>query len=343
MNKRDLKFDVLRISACLMVMAMHSPIPYTGGGENGLFLCTLSYFTSPCIGLFFIISGALLLPVKTSTGIFLKKRFTKILIPTFVWSLFYILWNMLIEGDNVDLLKSVLSLPFSAQGNPTLWFMYTLMGLYLLAPILSRWLNGANRKELDFYLAVWAVSLCYPIVSLVADVNTGNTGVLYYFTGYAGYFVLGFYLRQHPESFSFKLMTPAVAVAVAVPVMCKLMHWEVNFYDLFWYLSVFVAVQCIFWYRITERFCPACFYKVTVRNIITRLSNLSFGMYLIHIFFMRRVLWHCGFILSINSYILQTLTVTLMTFAISAALCHVISFLPKAQYIIGYKHKKPGA
>lgn len=43
--------------------AMHSPMP--GGAEgNGMFLSTSSYVTAPGIGLFFMISGALLLPIK---------------------------------------------------------------------------------------------------------------------------------------------------------------------------------------------------------------------------------------------------------------------------------------
>jgi len=196
-----------------------------------LFLSTLSYLTAPCIGLFFMISGALLLPVKESTDTFLKKRFTKVLTPTFVWSLFYICCNVLTKDDDVNLMRAVLSLPFSAQGNPVLWFMYTLMGLYLLAPVLSRWLNGASRKELNFYLALWGISLCYPIVSIVADVNKGNSGILYYFTGYAGYFVLGYYLERYAESIPLKLIIPALIITIIAPVSCKIMHWHVDFYD----------------------------------------------------------------------------------------------------------------
>lgn len=311
-----------------------------GGGENGSFLSALSYLTAPCIGLFFMISGALLLPVKVRTGTFLKRRFTKILIPTLAWSVFYIGCNTLFADDVTNIVRPVLSLPFSAQGSPVLWFMYTLMGLYLLAPVLSRWLNCASRKELHFYLGLWGISLCYPMVSLVADVNRGNTGVLYYFTGYAGYFVLGYYMRRYAGSLPFKLIIPALTIAIIVPASCKLMRWNVDFYEMFWYLSVFVAIQCVFWYRIIEwltyRFPP----KRTVRNFITRLSNLSFGIYLTHIFVMRHILWHCDFILSINSYILQTLATALLTFAASASFCFIVSFLPKAQYIIGYRRSE---
>ena len=60
MRQRDLSLDLLRIMACVMVVIMHSPIP--SENANGLLLSSLSYFTAPCIGLFFMVSGALILP-----------------------------------------------------------------------------------------------------------------------------------------------------------------------------------------------------------------------------------------------------------------------------------------
>ena len=60
MKQRDYALDLLRIVACVMVVMMHSPIP--SADANGLLLSSLSYFTAPCIGLFFMVSGALILP-----------------------------------------------------------------------------------------------------------------------------------------------------------------------------------------------------------------------------------------------------------------------------------------
>lgn len=249
--KQDSKFDLLRLLACLMVIAMHAPLPDSAEG-NGLFLSTLSYLTAPCIGLFFMVSGALLLPVRTGASIFLKRRFGKILFPTLFWSLFYLGCNTLMRDESIDWLRTLGSLPFSPQGNPVLWFMYTLIGLYLLAPVLSRWLNYASRTEIEFYLGLWGISLCFPIVRPVVNINTGDTGILYYFTGYAGYFVLGYYLKQYPKRIPWKALFPLLTVAMAAPVVCKTAGWKVDFYDLFWYLSVFVAIQCVSWYRMAE-------------------------------------------------------------------------------------------
>ena len=60
MKQRDLSLDLLRIVACVMVVMMHSPIP--SDNSDGIILSSLSYFTAPCIGVFFMVSGALILP-----------------------------------------------------------------------------------------------------------------------------------------------------------------------------------------------------------------------------------------------------------------------------------------
>ena len=58
MRQRDTSLDLIRIIACTMVVLMHSRTE----NANGLLLSSLSYFTAPCIGLFFMVSGVLLLP-----------------------------------------------------------------------------------------------------------------------------------------------------------------------------------------------------------------------------------------------------------------------------------------
>lgn len=326
--------NLLRILACLMVIFMHAPLP--SEQANGIFLSTLSYFTAPCIGLFFMVSGYLLLPIKQDAEGFLRKRLGKVIAPTLFWSIFYIITNF-IKGNEEPLMKEWISILFSAQGNPVLWFMYTLIGLYLLAPILSRWLQVASQRELEFYLGLWGISLCYPILSSFLSINQGNTGILYYFTGYAGYFVLGAYLKKFPKRISFRCMVPLMGIAILAPIVCKVAHIYVNFYEVFWYLSIFVVIQCVFWFQTITKL-PLKFSN-RIETMLTRISNLSFGIYLIHIFIMRYVLWEWDFIQNIDFYILQTITIAVLTFVLSTVSCYLISLLPFAKYLIGYQTK----
>ena len=330
---RNIRYDIIRIIACVMIVTMHSPIP--NENANGNFLSLLSYITASGIGLFFMISGSLLLPMRLDIGGFLKKRFSRVVFPSIIWSLFYICANELMLNKSIGV-KELLSIPFSAQGTPVLWFIYTLLGLYLLVPILSKWIKNASFKELEFYLGLWGLSLCNPFLKYVVDINMSNTGILYYSSGYVGYFVLGYYLKTYPDRVTWKILIPALAVSIVIPVVCKLQNIEVDFYDLFWYLSIFVVIQCVCWWK------AICCIKQSaigerVGRVITELSKMTFGIYLIHIFIMRYVLWHCDFILSIENYYLQTAVIIVLTFVLSALCTYLIGLLPKSQYIVGYK------
>lgn len=163
---------------------------------NGPFLAMLIYFTAPCIGLFFMVSGALLMPVKMDYFTFLKRRLAKVVIPTLVWTAIYLGLNIYYSQFEINILHSIASIPFTPQGNGVLWFMYTLIGLYLLAPILSNLVATATDKELKFVLLLWAITLCYPLLKYGADLNPSTSGIRYCFTGYAGYFLLGYALKS---------------------------------------------------------------------------------------------------------------------------------------------------
>ena len=331
-NQRDINLDIIRIVACLMVVTMHAPMP----NENaiGIFNAALSYYNAPCIGLFFMVSGALLLPIKGDGIDFLKRRFTKIAGPTIFWSIFYIACRYFFDGTSEGIAKSILSIPFSPQGHGVMWFMYTLAGLYLIAPIISAWLERASKKEIEIYLSIWILTTCYPLLKLFLTTQTGETSILYYLSGFAGYFLLGYYLKKYPKAISYTILLPAIIIAICAPIVCKILHFEVNMYDMFWYLSIFVVVMAIGWFYLINNKIQA----YNGRNI-PLVSNLSFGIYLTHIFVMRYILWELDIIQNINSYIIQTIIVIIATFIGSLILCYAIARLPFAQYIIGYKIK----
>lgn len=96
MNKRLEYLDIIRVVACLMVIVMHAPISGDGAMTHGPFLVFASYLTAPCVPLFFMVSGALLLPCRegTTARAYLAKRIGKIAGPTVCFSLFYIALNI---------------------------------------------------------------------------------------------------------------------------------------------------------------------------------------------------------------------------------------------------------
>lgn len=336
MKQRILYLDIIRILACLMIIAMHAPIPDTG--LSSYVLSTDSLLTAPGIGLFIMVSGALLLPVNISTERFLKKRLGKIVGPTVFWTLFYFMVAPYTETvDQGSGITNFLSIPFSAQFNSVLWFMYMLSGLYLLAPVISPWLKQTSRREIEFYLLLWGITMCYPLIRNVVAVNEGYTGILYYFGGYSGYFLLGYYLNKYIRLTTWKCVTILV-IPLLIATIVKVLQMPVDFYDMFWYLSIFVSLMCIAWFLLVKGIAPSFDKTSRFHKKIVLLSNQCFGIYLVHIFIMRSILWHIPFLFNING-VSQMIIVTLLTFLGSFGVSLLISYLPWAEYIIGFKQK----
>ena len=326
-NARNHRLDLLRVIALMMIILMHSPMPKCAQAPSFI-ISGLSYFTAPGIGLFFMISGALLLGNSLSTRDFLRRRFSKILFPTVLWTFFYMIVYYF-EGSLSfnEALKSIVSIPFSWQYQGILWFMYTLAGLYLLTPILSRWLKTASKREVEFYLLLWGISLLYPYLENLLFIDTSSTGILYYFSGYLGYFLLGYYLNTF---YSFKIIHVIVAILIAVliPVILYSCNLEFNFYSLLWYLSIPVALLAYVWFVLINRTPDKQF------SLISEISRLSFGIYFIHIFILRKFLWKIEIIKDLPGLI-QIPVVMITTLILSYLIVKLISRLPHSKYMIG--------
>lgn len=220
--KREVWVDWLRVFACLLVMVVHSSEPFYLDGYDTLILTDVDLIWASAIDsaarmsvpLFVIASSYLLFPLRYSSGEFFKRRAVRILIPFVVWSVVY----ALCYGDPLTNLSTLLlNFNFTASH---LWFVYMLVGIYILMPILSPWAKDVSKKELKVYLALWLLTT---IIPLIRDIMTlGNVsfimgpsfiprqadyplwgecswnpnGTFYYISGCIGYLLAGLYFRR---------------------------------------------------------------------------------------------------------------------------------------------------
>lgn len=243
MKDREVWVDWMRVVACLMVMTVHSTEPFYIGGEGARILTAMDArwvsmsdtFVRACVPLFIVASSYLQFPLHYSTGEFLRRRMLRVVVPFAVWTLVYALyWGH--AGENL----SSLLLNFNyAAGH--LWFVYMLVGLYLLMPMLSPWAERVGKRELQFYLLLCLLTTLLPFVRAWAGGNPpviyGPTGIpnparyplwgeaswnpyglFYYFSGFVGYMLLGLYLRRFVGPLSWRR-----TLAIALPA------WLVGF------------------------------------------------------------------------------------------------------------------
>lgn len=317
---RNLHLDLVRILACIMIVLMHSPMPDIGC--PGFMLVGISYFSAPSIGMFFMVSGALLLKRYDLADFrvtdFLKRRLSKVLWPTLFW---FITGNVM----------GWMGLPKDELG--ILWFMYSLIGLYLLAPILIRWINLASKREIEFYLLLWGGSLCYPLLNLYFDFRENVASWVYYFHGYVGYFVLGAYMNIWGLTPKIRRFVYAALVlfSTVLPICNYFLGWNWPMIPTFWFRSISVALLCVFWWELTQKISSRFESKSTT---IFHLSKLTFGIYLVHIILMRCVLWQFEWMQSLLG-IVQPFICAFLSFFLSYLLCLAGSKIKISKYIIG--------
>jgi surface polysaccharide O-acyltransferase-like enzyme len=164
------------------------------------------WYNSLCrasVPLFVMLSGYYLFPVGPDTRSYLRRRLRRVALPFVVWCALYALQGYL-EG-RYDLLAALRNVSAIAVNYGVevghLWFVYMLLGIYLIAPTVSPWVTSASRAELEGYLTLWTATLLLPYLRLLAPAWWGEafwngTPMLHYFSGSLGYAILAAYLRR---------------------------------------------------------------------------------------------------------------------------------------------------
>lgn len=187
--------EFLRCFAIVQVILLHVSAPFAvSTSTKGLFWvgCIIDSFARSCVPLFLLISGMLLLSSRHSEGgvDFLKRRLWRVGIPLIAWTIIYSGWR-LSKGAHLDFV-SVINQPVCYH----LQYLYYLIGLYLATPILRAFLRGSNKQELVYFLGLWLVGTSIlPTISSFSGIQPPI--VFTVATGFSGYFILGYVLREY--------------------------------------------------------------------------------------------------------------------------------------------------
>jgi surface polysaccharide O-acyltransferase-like enzyme len=216
--------DVIRTVAIVGVILLHSANDLTNQQMNWFEIIrwnTVTVYQS--IGrlgvpLFLLLTGALLLQPSKLTepiGVFFKKRLARIGLPFIFWGAIYFVWDFLvvykINGQPIttnSIIQGVLTGPYYQ-----FWYLYLLLGLYLITPILRVVMAHASRELVKYILVLWFLGAAIvPTIALVTPLHL-DTNVLT-ITGYVGYFILGAFLLTVQISRSRLAVYTAVGIAL---------------------------------------------------------------------------------------------------------------------------------
>ena len=367
-GERIVFVDYIRVIACFLVMLVHASENFYGADSSGL-AGNFSQLANEanrfwvafydggvsrfCVPLFMVVSAFLLIPLKPQVSMsqFYRRRFKRILPPFIFFSVLYcflpLLWGgMRWEQSVADLKHLLFNFP-SMAGH--LWFMYPLISLYLIMPVVSPWLERASAKEERLFLGLFLFSTLMPWLhrfvsaELWGECFWNGYHMLWYCSGYLGYLVLAHYIHVHIHWDRRKRFR--------VGLWCTLLGGAFSAWS-FWWRGVpgeLIETPMLEW---AWEFCTpnvlcstfgvfllfSCIQQVKAPRLITELSKLSFGMYLMHMFFLAPI---ASFFVNgdqANPLIpvyLAIPCIAILSFVCCAVTSKVLSYLPGSKWLIG--------
>ena len=320
-QKRIIWLDVLRLVALLMVIAGHSVDMYNATPQddpmNGFWGAFIGSLMRPSVPLFAMMTGLLLLPVRESAGDFYRRRIPRVLVPMVIWSAIYYLvpWLTGVLGmdlsvvsilypfefspsqDFGDALHNIAMIPFAFNGYTThMWYIYMLIGLYLIMPFFSAWIEKNDRTLVRTFIIMWCCSLMLPYLSQILSPDLfgrcawNEFGTFYYFAGFAAYLLLGHLLGKGNPLPSRKIIAMGAMLYFAGYIITYTgfssmivqysYEQEPELIEMFWqFCSPNVALMAIGMFLAAQR---VKIHSERVQRALANITKCGFGIYLMH-------------------------------------------------------------
>ena len=355
-NNRTLYFDHLRVLATIAVMMLHvAAMNWSAVDVNGYDWRVFNFYDSIVrwsVPVFIMISGALFL---NRDDVPVKKIYFKYVLRMAVAYLFWSFIYYLFAEGTVPQQFQLLFQPGKTQrfigilgGHYHMWFVPMIAGLYMCIPIIKQIVQ--NEKASDYFLILSFVFLFFipQCVNLVKDfcgeqlisiVNAlyGRVQALQlgFVMNCTFYFILGYKLSKTQFDrktryliYALGLFGFAFTVVVDWIVAIKTQTPTQTYYSNFC-VNVLLEAVAVF-----ELYKNISFKENKFYRLILRLSQWSFGAYMVHALIIEQTI-KCGLsTLSFHSAI-ATPVIVLIVFVISYAISAVIHLIPVAKkYIV---------
>lgn len=312
---RQSNYDLLRIISTFAVVLIHVNANVADSNNILLFgfnICSLiniiTRFSVPC---FVMLSGAFILSNEKNADYkhFYAKSFYKIGIPlVIILILSFLIAEMKAIIGGRDLLNPVFELLSGNLNN--CWFMFMLVGLYFLVPIVIRIKKSISNRSYIIGSFIWL------FVAMISQLTSTYSvswafGIIFSFVGY---FLVGNVIYENMSRIKFKGLYFIFAVICYILLFIYRGRGGYTDYCLDPYLNCFsplmlIASVCVF----------IGFGGIKINIDLSRLSGYTYVLYLLHtnVYIVLYVLTRRMFPSLIEHYMLCLIVIAMLTFIIS--------------------------
>lgn len=304
-KKRIFYLDQLRALAILLVVLAHVCRKFSdacvAGSWQWMASTPLIDFGVLGVPLFLMISGALLLNRDYELKDFMKRRFSRILIPFIPWALLLPFLLLFVQNDPFSI-SAYINIFLDEQ----YWFVWMLIGVYLFIPVINSFVKEYGIRGVEYFLAIWLVIMFLNTIGQFPF----HAIELSYFAGYIGYFLLGYYLVNKDFGISDANMIKIGFIIFIVFTIINMRHTIVHGIALekiiyYGYKTIIAAMQSVGLFLIFRYWASyssthdssfknkiySLFKDSWLFKVIFALSTYSYGIFLVHYFPLNTLRW----------------------------------------------------
>ena len=333
MEQRINFLDYLRVFAIFFVIMMHVSAQNWYREDidvNSFAWQTFNFYD--CISrwsvpVFVMISGVLFLNKDIIISQIYRKNILRLVISFLVWSTFY----CFLENRSLSL-KNILN------GKYHMWFIFMIIGLYMLSPIIREIVK--NKKVMKYFLLLaFVFTFFIPFVNQIIHDFFKETGTISIINekiqkmsmnlvlGYTGYFILGYYLnlvnltkRKSVIIYLGGILGFLLTIVLQVILVLKTQYRSGSYYG---YLTLNVLLSAVAIFVLFKNL--YVFQKDSI--IIQKLSKYSFGVYLVHVFILD-LLENIGLNTMTFNPILSVPLITVLVYSLSVCVVTALHYIP---------------
>lgn len=306
MKKRILSLDLIRVFAIVGVVAIHaenitaSKTNYLGG-ISWWFANTVHSLVVVSVPLFIMLTGALILNKKDVSYAYVFKKIVREFLPPLVfwWGVYFFWAHRLNPVDWTFFFGK-----FFLTDTQHLYFLQVVIGLYLVTPVVSKFLQKRKSTSILLLLAGLGVSL-YQYLSFSILGTYDSTNMLVIFIPFIFYLVLGYRLLKVKIHKYWWVLLASIMLFLTTSISFTTYQntlaynagnttfWSPGGGNLFWEpftVSVICLASVVFvLLNNIQNIVPGILNQKIVRTSLQLISEYSFGIYLIHPMVMDRL------------------------------------------------------
>ena len=289
--KSNRQFEYIRAFAIIAVITIHTMYSALLQFGNTAKLCgvlsfqivvNLMWWAVPC---FLMMTGSLLLDSKKEvpTKKLYGKYVVRMVITLFTFGLAYSWMELIFNSRTVSLVQIPQVVRNVLTGNTWehMWYIYCLIGLYVLLPLYKLIANHASDTQLKYILLILFVFESVFRLTKVVDMSLGfycHVNTIYPF-----WFLMGVAWNRgmFKRSIVFNVIFLTVSSGLLVITTVLRVIWNVPVNSLFGYDSVLVVAQSISLFSLFN----AIRTEIKLDKMLVQIGDKSFGIYLVHMVF----------------------------------------------------------